>query len=135
MQDLFFLDRVVFDNTVTQWLVALGVVVVTTLGLKVVFRILLKRVRVLAARTATDLDDLVAELLSKTKTLFILLIAIWGGSRALTLPEDGWLDSVLRGVLIVGLLFQAGFWGMGAIGYLVKRQKRRQLEQDPGIDM
>jgi small-conductance mechanosensitive channel len=133
MQEYLFLDRVIFSNTLAQWLVALGIVVLVTLGLRIAFRILLRRVRAIADRTATDLDDLAAELLEKTRTLFILLIAIWAGSRGLELPQDGWLDKVLRGVLIVGLLLQGGFWGMGVIGYLVKRQRKRQLEEDPGM--
>jgi small-conductance mechanosensitive channel len=133
MQEYLFLDRVILDNTVSQWLVALGIVVLVTFGMRILFRILLSRVRAIADRTATDVDDLVAELLEKTRTLFVLLIAIWAGSRGLDLPQDGWLDRVLRGVLVVGLLLQGGFWGMGVIGYLVKRQRRRQLEEDPGI--
>jgi len=133
MQEYLFLDRVVLDNTVTQWLVALGIVFLVTFGLRIVFRILLRRVRAIADRTATDLDDLVAELLEKTKTLFILLMAIWAGSRAIDFPVGGGLDKALRGVLVIGLLLQGGFWGMGVIGYLVKRQKRRELEEDPGM--
>lgn len=131
MQELLSLDRVVFGNSVTAWLTAVAIVLVATLGLRIVFRVLLKRIQALAGRTATDVDDLVAELLEKTKTLFILLIALWAGSR--TLELEGWLDTLFRGVLIVGLLFQGGFWGMGVIDYLVKREKRRQLEADPGM--
>ncbi|HZD05814.1 MAG TPA: hypothetical protein VE173_12885, partial [Longimicrobiales bacterium] len=125
MQDLLSLERVVYGNTVLAWLTAVGIAVAATLVLRIVFRVLLRRIQSFAGRTATDVDDLVAELLEKTRTLFILLIALWAGSR--TLELEGWLDAVLRGVLVVGLLLQGGFWGMGVIGYLVKREKKKQL--------
>jgi small-conductance mechanosensitive channel len=129
--DALRLDAVFYGNTVAQWLTAAAIVVGVTLGVRVVFAVVLGRVRALATRTANELDDLVAELLEKTKVLFIALIALWAGSRALELPDG--LDAVFRGTLVIGLLLQAGFWGMGIIEYLVRRTKRRQLEEDPGM--
>lgn len=125
------LDATVAGVPVSQILVALGSAVVLTVLLRLAFGFAMGRVRKLAKRTATDVDDLVVELLDKTRTLFIGLVVLWAAARPLELPAEA--ETVLRGVLVIGLHLQFGFWGMGVVNYLVARWKREQLEEDPGI--
>ncbi|MEK9501269.1 mechanosensitive ion channel family protein [Gaopeijia maritima] len=129
MQD--FLGAQVGGVPVDQILIALGTAVVATFGLRFAFGLALRRFRTLARRTENDIDDLVVELLEKTRLLFIGLIALWAAARPLDLPAEA--ETVLRGVLVIGLHLQAGFWGMGVINYLITRWKRQQLEEDPGV--
>lgn len=124
-------DYEFFGNTVTQWLTSLGLAVVATAALQLVFRFVVGRIKAISKRTSTDLDDLAVELLDKTKTLFVFLIALYFGARPLSLTDT--VEQVLDGVLYAGILLQIGFWGMGVINYLVSHQKRRQLEEDPGF--
>jgi small-conductance mechanosensitive channel len=120
-----------YGNTLVEWATALGVVVVTTVVLRLVFRLLLGRMEALSRRTSNDLDDLAVELLAKTKTLFILLVALYFGSRPLVLSES--IDGIFRGVLYAGIMLQIGFWGMGVINYLVRHYKAQEMEDDPGF--
>ncbi|MDT8342720.1 MAG: mechanosensitive ion channel family protein [Longimicrobiales bacterium] len=124
-------DYPLFGNTVAQWATALTLAVVATVALRLAFRVAVGRVKALADRTATDLDDLAVALLEKTRTLFIFLIALYVGARPLVLPPG--VESVLRAVLLAGVMLQVGFWGMGLISYFVARYKRQQLEEDPGL--
>jgi small-conductance mechanosensitive channel len=114
--------------TLSDFLLALGSAVVLTFVLRVVFAWLLRRTRSLATRTATDLDDLVVELLDKTKTLLIGVIALWLATRPLSLDPD--VESVIRAVLVIGLLLQAGYWGMGVVNYFLLRWRKQQLDED-----
>ncbi|HSG49265.1 MAG TPA: mechanosensitive ion channel family protein [Longimicrobiales bacterium] len=120
-----------FGNTLLQWVSSLGLAVVATVALRVVLRIVVGRIKALASRTANDLDDLAVELLEKTKTLLIFLIAIYLGARPLSLSEG--VEDGLELVLHAGIILQMGFWGMGLINYFVSHYKRAQLEEDPGF--
>lgn len=116
---------------VSQILVALGSAIILTLVLRILFGMAVGRARKLAQSTRNDVDDLLVELLDKTRTLFIGLVVLWGAARPLDLPPEA--EVVLKGILVVGLHLQFGFWGMGVINYLVARWKRQQIEDDPGM--
>ncbi len=125
-------DTVYFDNTLRAWATSAGMVLITMVVLRTLLAVAIGRIRKLATLTATDLDDLAVELLDKTRSIFIFLIAIWLGARPLELPEG--VDHVIRAVLIIGLLLQAGFWGNGAVAYAGKKYKKSRAD-DPGISM
>lgn len=125
------MSREVLGNTVQAWLVSVGLVLAVTLGVRLVFYWLLSRIQRFAEGTENDFDDLAVELLSKTKTLAILLVAIWAAARPLEL--DPRVDTVLRAILVVGVLLQIGFWGMGVINYVTQRWRKRQIDQDPAM--
>ena len=129
MQQAFGTSYVVYGNPVSAWLIALGVVLLVTLALRLIAIAALRRFRSLAERTSNDIDDLLAELLSRTRTLFILLFALWAASKTLVLP--GGLNDLVETVLVLGLLLQAAFWGTGVVNFALERYRRRQLEVDP----
>ena len=118
-------------NSLLQWLVAAGVFLGTALALRLLSALLLSRMHALAERTATDVDDLIGQLLRKTKTLVILLVALWVAARMLTIPPR--LDAAFSRILIVALLLQVGVWAAGLVDYLIDRHRRRQIEVDPGV--
>ena len=121
----------ILEITATQWLIALGIALVVFVVVRGVIAVALKRLKKFAEKTDTDLDDLITELLEKTKSLFVLIVAVWAGSLALTLPDG--LDAGLQKVLVVALLFQGALWAGGVVNYLLARYTKRQIEADPGI--
>jgi len=76
-----------FENTVEQWLIALGVAIVLTIALFLLNRLLIKNLKKLAEKTTTDLDNLFADLLAKTNLFLLLLISLYIGSLYLNLNE------------------------------------------------
>jgi small-conductance mechanosensitive channel len=126
-----WLQRELWGNSYQAWAVSLALVAVVTLGLRAVVEWTLVRVTRLAERTTTDLDDLVVQLLAKTRTFAVLLIAVWAAARPLELSDE--VEVALRAVLVVGVLLQVGFWGMGVVNYAVLRWRRQQMEHDPGF--
>jgi len=125
------LDTELWGITVTQLATAIGVAVLLTFVLRTVLNVLLRRIRKFASRTESDLDDLAVELLDKTRTLLIAVVALWAASRPLPLGSQ--VEQGVRAVLVIGLLVQGGLWGMGTINYLLRRWSHRQQADDPGI--
>ena len=119
----------IYGNTLAEWGWAALVGVLVMVGVWLGLRLVLARVRAISRRTQTDLDDLVVDLLGRTKLLFVLLVGVWAASVPLAL--DPLLERWIRAVLVVGLLLQAGFWGTAGINYALERYRRRQLELDP----
>ncbi len=116
------------DNFVWRWLVAAGILLFVGFILRIVLWRLVRKLRVVAAKTPGLFDDLIVELLDKTKSLFILIVSLYAGALILTLPELA--ESILRGIFIVALLIQAGYWGNAFVAFWIRRSVRRRLTED-----
>ncbi|MGD2069155.1 MAG: mechanosensitive ion channel family protein [Gemmatimonadota bacterium] len=130
MDSAFWTERLFWENTPLQWLSAAGVALLVVVGLQLVITLLVRRSRGLAARTGSQIDDLLVDLLSRTKVLFVILVALWVAGRALSLTPGA--RDALRSLLVLGFLLQVGFWGTAFIRYGLERYRRKQLEVDPG---
>jgi len=73
--------------------------------------IILKRLKAIASKTETDIDDLIGQLLDKTKFLFVALLA----------------------VLVLGFLAQSAFWANGIVNYMLGSWAKKKFESDPTI--
>jgi len=116
------------DNFVWRWLVAAGILLFVGFVLRIVLWRLVRKLRVVAAKTPGRLDDLIVELLDKTKFLFILIVSLYAGALILDLPELA--ERILRGIFVVGLLIQAGYWGNAVVAFWIRRSVRRRLSED-----
>ncbi len=130
MQEIPFLEQQFLGSAVSQWGYALAVAIMSVVGLRAVMRLGVRWARRYASRTQNDIDDLIIDLLERTKLVFVLLLAVWGGSRVLTLP--GSFDRWIRAFLVLGFLVQGGVWASAGVRYVLKRYQERQLETDPG---
>lgn len=119
------LEATYYGNSVYSWIWALAVAVVVLVGLRVLQHVIGSRIRRFADRTETDLDDLVADIIGKTRFFFLLVVAVWAGSGMVTLPDN--LDKMLKLVGIVVLFFQLTAWSGGLISFIVKRYLRFEM--------
>jgi small-conductance mechanosensitive channel len=131
MAEIAFLDQTFLSNTVGQWLFATAAFVGLTIALRSVTSFVIRRLGGLTDLTRTDLDDLLIELLKKTRGLFIVLLSAWAASLGLALEEPH-RDLFIR-ILWVGLLVQGGLWATGLVNYFLRRYRRKQAEEDPGM--
>lgn len=118
----------IFGNALHTWLIALGVFLLSFLGLLVLKNILVSRLKKLADRTFTSLDDFAVDLLERTKSYFLIALAVYFG--VLFTGLNGEIRIWLQRVVIAVLIVQVGFWISGLINYLVKRRVERQIEAD-----
>ena len=126
-----FLRNPLANNTPQDWLIAAAVGLATIILVRIVMGIGLRRVKALAAKTDTDVDDLVAELLGKTKFLFVALLALYAGALSLDLPPE--VGDLLSTILVLGFLIQGAFWANGIVNYMLGSWARQKFEADPTI--
>jgi small-conductance mechanosensitive channel len=124
-------EAVFWGNTLMRWSIAAGVAVGLVLALRIVLAVVARQLRKLSSRTDTDIDDLVADLLDKTKLLFVVILAAWGGSYALTMSDRA--AQTVRAVLVLGLLVQAGIWATAVATHFIGRYRKKVVVDDPGV--
>lgn len=81
--------------------------------------VLLARLRRLAEKTSSDVDDFAVGLLGKVRAFEAGLAALFIATRPLDLPV--WLDRGLRGLVLIILAYRAITIIQGAAGFAIKR--------------
>ena len=125
-----FLQLPLLRNTVSDWLVALGLALVINLAVGLFRRVLARRIAPLAARTHSGLDDTVVQVLGQTKTLLVAAISVFVASRYLDLPAR--VDSALRGAAIIAAFLQVGIWAGTLLASGIERYHQRVMARDAG---
>lgn len=123
------LTRSFLGNEAQAWLIAVGVVVVSFGVLRFLAGWSAKRLGSFADRTKGYWDDVVASGLGATRGTLLLLVSLYLGSRALTLPEG--TGRLLESVAIIALLLQAGFWASAGLTTWLTARTEATLEDDP----
>ena len=117
-------------NTLFAWLLAVAIAVLSFAVLRLLLVVFHARLRKLAARTRTTLDDTIIDLLGHTKAPFLLALAVFAASYVLHL--DPTLAGLRRWVVVIALTIQVGVWGNRAITLWLERQRVTVGETDPG---
>jgi small-conductance mechanosensitive channel len=123
-----WLEHILHDNTLVEWLTFLAIVVVLMASIVFVRNVLARRLRVYARRTTTTLDDLLALTLAATRPTLLLPVALYIGAQSLTLPAT--LVHFLSQTAIVVLLVQSALWGNRFISEWVSRATIAKQTQD-----
>jgi small-conductance mechanosensitive channel len=120
-------------NSTRAWMIAALIAAVVYVVLAVTRRILINRLGVLAARTETDIDDAIVDLIRNTRAFFIAAVAIGAAVRGLEIHTR--LVGPLSAVLQLLVLAQIGLWISGLIGFMVERAltKRREAADRIGV--
>ena len=124
-------DWIFYENTFQGWLTGLVVLLVMVLVLRLVKGVLTRRLTLLAQKTRTTIDDVLAELSAKTKFFFLATISIYLASLALVLPPG--VNDAIQKILILATLLQAAIWGTHLISYLVHHYVQLKSQEKSGI--
>jgi len=97
-----FMAKTFYGNTITQWAIALGIIVGAFVVGKALYWVFGSVVRKLTAKTKTRLDDIIVDMIEEPVVLALTIIGIWYGLRTLALPEATvtWTQNVIL-VLVV----------------------------------
>lgn len=123
------LETTWLGNSVRAWITALALTLGVWFALWLVQRVAIHRLKAFADSTRTEIDDLITDLLERTRGLFLLLVSLYAGALALTLPEQ--VMDIAGTMALFALLIQAAFWGNGVINYVIARAVRERMQEDP----
>ena len=115
-------------NDVWRWLVAVGILLFVGFLFQILLRLAVRRLRAVVIKTPGRFDDLVVDLLEKTRFLFIFFVSLYAGSLILDLPP--FAEEALRVVFVLALLIQAGYWGNAFVAFWIRRGVRQKLDED-----
>ena len=112
------------NNSLRAWIAAGVVFALVVIVLYIVRQVVVRRLEVIAKRTATDVDDLMVDLLRRVRTYFVFALALAAAVRALTVPDA--IATAVRILAHLAVLFQVGAWGSAVIAYLIRRWETRK---------
>jgi len=122
------LDKVLLGNNLGAWAVSLGVLVLSFTLLEIVKKLVAKRLQLFAEKTETQIDDILAEMVSSTRVFFLLALSVYAASLMLTLPPKA--VSALRTLAVLAFLAQAAIWGTRGITLWITGYTRRNIDLD-----
>jgi small-conductance mechanosensitive channel len=126
-------ETVLFGNTLMNWGIAAGVFLAVYLGLFMGQRIVAHRLEKLAAKSETDLDDFIVDLIKvRTKRQLFLIYAAYAASQTLVIPTP--VQRIITAGALLALAFQVGLWGNGIINYVVSRRTARDEGDEINIE-
>ena len=114
------LKELLSQNTPEDALVALATISVWLLLFHLARRFVLFRLRRLADRSQTKLDDFICELLEGTRIMLALAIGFYIATRMLELPDK--LDTIVSRLVVALMVLQAGFWAERGLRFWLKHR-------------
>lgn len=127
MQDMQ--DIILFDNSLTQWGIAVLICAGTVAGLKILQAIGIKNLHTLATRIEAKWLENLLSTLGRTKIFLMLVAGIWAGSFALSLPEKA--DTLIRSALVIILMVQVGLWAVMFMNAWIEDYRERNRTTNP----
>lgn len=123
-----FFKQTYFGNSVEAWTTAFGVILVSVVFFWILKRILIRRLGALAERTSTVFDDLLVDLITRTRLFSMLALSVYFATGFVTLPAG--IQTTLQRLLILLLLIQGVIWGNRIISYWIEGVLRRRTKDD-----
>ena len=122
------LQSTLWNNTVQNWLLAVGLALLASLVLRLVMGFTTSRLARLAERTANYLDDAVISALQRTSKLTYLAAGVALARPLLDISPGS--VGLLNKTLLAVLLIQIGRWATHATRIWLQHYRERQLESD-----
>lgn len=124
-----FWEKTFLGNTVQNWMIAVLVAVAAMVVIWVIRNLLNRNLAKLSLKTRTKYDDMLVQVLKKTKFPLIAIVALYIGSLTLTLSDevrDGWVNTIT----VIALLVQGALWVDAAILFWISNYRKEHLEKD-----
>lgn len=101
-----FLEKDFYWNTVVgEWLLALAVILGSVLLGRVIFWLFSNVVKKFTAKTKTNIDDIVIDMVEEPLSFAIAILGIWYGLDSLNLPDAGhaWINRIYYLLIIFNI--------------------------------
>jgi small-conductance mechanosensitive channel len=120
-------------NSYRNWLYAIAAFVATIVALSIVKSLVQARLAKLAERTSTDIDDLIIDLVRRTRKVALVATGAFVAHHWLVVADD--YEVYVRRGIKIAMWIQAGFWGMGLVQFGIHRMTRGSAADDPSRTM
>jgi small-conductance mechanosensitive channel len=120
-----YLNTVWLGNTVRTWMIAAAFLTGAISTMIAIKALLVGRFFRFAARTTNEIDDLVVQLLKRTRLTVLIILAIAAVSF-LMLELMPTVRTVIKFVAVIALFFQGMSWGNAIISFWVQRYASRR---------
>lgn len=84
-----FLEKTYYDNTVIEWLTAMGIILGVVIVGKILYKISSQVFKRLTAKTETRLDDIIIDMIEEPIVAALMIAGVWYALRGLNLSEGG----------------------------------------------
>ncbi len=111
-------------NPLTAWAKALGTAVGIYILVKVIKTVLVKRLRAIAGRTKSSIDNTILEVITQTRELLIILACIYAGLHCLSISAN--ILNIIDKIFLVVIALQVGNWLGGFINHLMIFREKTQ---------
>ncbi len=118
-----------YGSDLRAWAIAAAAAVATATALFLLRGLAGRVLSGRAERTGSEAARLFADAAMRLRFYFILAVAAYAGSQALTLQKTP--SRVLGAAVAIAVLIQIGVWGNGLIAFLIAAYVSRTVEQDP----
>ena len=118
-----------FGNSTLSWGLAATIAVVLFVVLLIARRLLRNSLDRLTEQTGVGQFSVAAAVVGTTRGWFLLVIALFIGSRFLSLAEKP--AGIWTHIVVIVLLIQLGIWAVAGIGRLLTKRREEQLKKDP----
>jgi small-conductance mechanosensitive channel len=122
------LNRELFSNSLRQWLVAVAVAALAFLIGVLIRGVLIRRLAASAERLGLHWLGIASHVATRTRTLFLLMLALYFGSLVLVLPPKTAL--IINTMAVLVLLLQAALWGHAFLTAAVNDYMQRRIQKD-----
>ncbi|MDJ0918907.1 MAG: mechanosensitive ion channel family protein [Woeseiaceae bacterium] len=117
-------------NSILTWVVAAGVTLILLLVFLLVRRFVRGSLDRIAGASNSRRVLVASDVIRHTKGLFLVAIAAFFGSRALTLPDAG--VTLMSRIAVIALLVQLGIWVLAGLARVLEQRREERLGTDPG---
>ncbi len=125
MRSMDMLDHVYFGNTLGDWLLAATAFLVCFFVLPSIRLFVVARSRKLVGREAPPWINLVLLLITRTRRLFLVVVAFYVAERFLALPQR--VEDLSTALIVLTFWIQAALWGIAAVEFALKQRQDRMI--------
>lgn len=122
------LTSVIFDNTLRDWLLALGLALSINVVIGLLKWVIIHKVATISRDTSSALDDAVVYVARSTRQWLILGLTLFAGTRYLEMPDR--VGTFFTVTATVAAFLQLGLWLNASMRFWLDRHQKYALAQD-----
>jgi len=123
-----FLMREFYGNTIQDYLIAIAVIIASIIIMQVFKFYIIKKLKKLAKKTKTNVDDMVIEIFNKLHWPFYLLIALYIGIRTLSFPEL--IYKIANAILLIAITYYVAKSAGAIIEFVMSRLGNKKSNEE-----